>query len=92
MKIMRKLYVLDYYFMIDMKKRKVEYNKCEQHYIEEDDIIRTLNEQLCEIILKYAETYIDINDEFSLQYLIYDSPIMMFVYSEDETHKLNSGK
>ena len=43
----------------------------EQYYIEEDDKIKQLREQLCEIIIKYAETYIDLNDIFAIQYLIY---------------------
>ena len=43
----------------------------EKYIISDDDIIYNLREKLCEIILAYAEKFIDMVDFFSFQYLIY---------------------
>jgi len=43
----------------------------EKYIISDDDIINDLREKLCEIILAYAEKFIDMVDFFSFQYLIY---------------------
>ena len=43
----------------------------EKYIISDDDIIKDLREKLCEIILAYAEKFIDMVDFFSFQYLIY---------------------
>ena len=59
----------------------------EQYYIEEDDIIKQLRGQLCEIILKYAEKYIEIIDEFSIQYLIYALVKRMYFYHYEKYNK-----
>ena len=43
----------------------------EKYYIEDDNNIKELKEQLCIIILKYVEKYIKITKYYSIQYLIF---------------------
>ena len=42
-----------------------------KYYIEDDNNIKELKEQLCVIILKYVEKYIKIVEYYSIQYLIF---------------------
>ena len=59
--------------LYDGYENSIEINKIneEKYYIEDDNNIKELKEQLCIIILKYVEKYIKITKYYSIQYLIF---------------------
>ena len=61
------------HLIVDGYENKGEINviNSEKFYISEDDRISQLREQLCEIIIKYAEKFIEMIDTFAIQYIVY---------------------
>ena len=77
------------YLIYDGYENKGEMNviNSEKFYIYEDNRVNEFREKLCEIILKYVETFLKITDTFQMQYIIYVLIKRAYFYHSEKNKK-----
>ncbi len=82
------LYGMTYMFY-DGYENKGEINaiNTENFYVYSDDKIEELRQKICDVIIVYCEQYIDIVEEFAIQYVIYVLMKRMYFYNYQKNEK-----